>query len=51
LTLAAMLRLPVCMHNAEEAQIYRPSAQAAHGMDIECPAYRARHNYGPLYKR
>lgn len=35
ITLAAMLRIPVCMHNVEEAKIYRPSARAAHGMDIE----------------
>lgn len=35
ITLAAMLRIPVCMHNVEEAKIYRPSAWAAHGMDIE----------------
>ncbi len=26
ITLAAMLRIPVCMHNVEEAKIYRPSA-------------------------
>lgn len=30
ITLAAMLRIPVCMHNVEEAKIYRPSARAAH---------------------
>ncbi|WP_176209420.1 hypothetical protein, partial [Salmonella enterica] len=50
-TLAAMLRIPVCMHNVEEAKIYRPSAWAAHGMDIEGQDYRACQNYGPLYKR
>ena len=49
--LAAMLRIPVCMHNVEEAKIYRPSAWAAHGMDIEGQDYRACQNYGPLYKR
>ncbi|HBY5380203.1 TPA: L-fucose isomerase, partial [Klebsiella pneumoniae] len=51
ITLAAMLRIPVCMHNVEEAKIYRPSAWAAHGMDIEGQDYRACQNYGPLYKR
>ena len=29
ITLAAMLRIPVCMHNVEEAKIYRPSAGRA----------------------
>ncbi|HGP0338864.1 TPA: hypothetical protein ACLE2E_002558 [Klebsiella pneumoniae] len=51
ITLAAMLRIPVCMRNVEEAKIYRPSAWAAHGMDIEGQDYRACQNYGPLYKR
>ncbi|MFP1528343.1 hypothetical protein ACLB1R_19955 [Escherichia coli] len=29
--------------------MYRPSAWAAHGMDIEGQDYRACQNYGPLY--
>jgi len=51
ITLAAMLRIPVCMHNVEDEKIYRPSAWAAHGMDTEGQDYRACQNYGPLYKR
>ncbi|KEY60226.1 L-fucose isomerase [Serratia sp. DD3] len=51
ITLAAMLRIPVCMHNVEQSDIYRPSAWAAHGMDLEGQDYRACQNYGPLYKR
>ena len=51
ITLSSMLRIPVCMHNVEEAKIYRPSAWAAHGMDIDGQDYRACQNYGPLYKR
>ena len=51
ITLASMLRIPVCMHNVEETKVYRPSAWAAHGMDIEGQDYRACQNYGPLYKR
>ena len=51
ITLAAMLRIPVCMHNVEDEKIYRPSAWAAHGMDMEGQDYRACQNYGPLYKR
>ncbi len=51
ITLASMLRIPVCMHNVEEEVIYRPTAWAAHGMDSEGQDYRACQNYGPLYKR
>jgi L-fucose/D-arabinose isomerase len=49
-SLAAMLRIPVCMHNLDESQIFRPSAWAAHGMDIEGQDYRACATYGPLYR-
>ncbi|MGU0161225.1 hypothetical protein ACVXHB_19065 [Escherichia coli] len=31
-----------------ETKVYRPSAWAAHGMDIEGQDYRACQNYGPL---
>ncbi|EKS7792737.1 L-fucose isomerase [Edwardsiella piscicida] len=51
ITLASMLRIPVCMHNVTDDAIYRPSAWAAHGMDSEGQDYRACQNYGPLYKR
>jgi len=51
ITLASMLRIPVCMHNVEDEAIYRPSVWAAHGMDSEGQDYRACQNYGPLYKR
>ncbi|MGQ7114945.1 hypothetical protein ACUOFC_56440, partial [Escherichia sp. TWPC-MK] len=33
ITLASMLRIPVCMHNVEETKVYRPSAWAAHSME------------------
>jgi L-fucose isomerase len=46
-TLAAMLRIPVCMHNVET--VYRPSAWGAFGMDSEGADYRACGNFGPLY--
>lgn len=49
ITLASMLRIPVCMHNVEEDKIYRPSAWSAHGMDSEGSDYRACSTYGPLY--
>ncbi|KAB7689931.1 L-fucose isomerase [Plesiomonas shigelloides] len=50
ITLASMLRIPVCMHNVADEAIYRPSSWAAHGMDSEGQDYRACSNYGPLYK-
>lgn len=50
ITLASMLRIPVCMHNVNENDIYRPSAWAAFGMDPEGADYRACANFGPLYK-
>jgi len=49
ITLAAMLRIPVCMHNIPEEKIFRPSAWAAFGMDPENSDYQACRNYGPLY--
>ena len=50
ITLAAMLRIPVCMHNVPKDQIFRPSAWAAFGMDAEGSDYRACQTYGALYK-
>ena len=49
-TLCSMLRIPVSMHNVEDADIYRPSSWAAFGMDKEGQDYRACAAYGPLYK-
>ena len=48
-SLASMLRIPVCMHNIPEDQIFRPSAWSAYGMDPEGSDYRACNTYGPLY--
>lgn len=50
LTLASMLRIPVCMHNVPTELIFRPSAWAAFGMDPEGADYRACKNFGPLYR-
>ena len=49
ITLASMLRIPVCMHNVNEDDIFRPSAWKAFGMDDEGADYRACLNFGPLY--
>ena len=50
ITLASMLRIPVCMHNVPDEAIFRPSAWNAFGMDKEGADYRACANFGPLYK-
>ncbi|HOF99334.1 MAG: L-fucose isomerase [Paludibacteraceae bacterium] len=50
ITLASILRIPVCMHNVEEDKIFRPSAWAAFGMDAEGSDYRACATYGAMYK-
>lgn len=52
ITLASMLRIPVCMHNVPEERIFRPSAWSAFGaMDPQGADFRACANFGPLYGR
>lgn len=52
ITLAAMLRIPVCMHNVPTEQVFRPSAWAAFGTkDLESADYRACNNFGALYEK
>ena len=50
ITMCSMLRIPVCMHNVEDKDIYRPSAWNAFGQDKEGQDYRACNAYGPMYK-
>ncbi len=50
ITLASILRIPVCMHNVPEEDIFRPAAWNAFGADKEGQDYRACAAYGPLYK-
>lgn len=51
ITLAAMLRIPVNMHNVSEDQIFRPRAWGLFGTaDAESADFRACQNFGPLYK-
>ncbi len=50
ITLCSMLRIPVCMHNVPEEDIYRPASWNAFGMDKEGADYRACQAYGPMYK-
>ncbi len=51
ITMCSMLRIPVCMHNVPESEIFRPAAWNAFGMDKEGQDYRACQTYGPLYKK
>jgi L-fucose isomerase len=50
ITLASILRIPVCMHNVAEDKVFRPSSWNAYGMDKEGSDYRACQTYGALYK-
>ena len=50
ITLASMLRIPVCMHNVDDAKVFRPAAWNAFGMDKEGADFRACANFGPIYK-
>ena len=50
ITLASILRIPVCMHNVEDTDIFRPAAWNAFGMDKENADYRACANFGAIYK-
>jgi L-fucose isomerase len=49
ITLASILRIPVCMHNVDDNLIFRPSAWSSFGQDKEGGDYRACDNFGPLY--
>lgn len=50
ITLASILRIPVCMHNVEEDRLFRPSAWSAFGTsEKEGADYRACANFGPIY--
>jgi L-fucose isomerase len=49
-TLASLLRIPVCMHNLDDSSLFRPSTWSAFGTDDATGAdYRACANFGPLY--
>ena len=50
ITLASLLRIPVCMHNVDDAKIFRPAAWNAFGMGKEGADFRACANFGPIYK-
>jgi len=50
ITLASILRVPVCMHNVPEDRIFRPSVWNSFGTaDLEGADYRACSQLGPIY--
>lgn len=50
ISLASILRIPVCMHNINDDDIFRPSAWNSFGTaDLEGADFRACDNFGPLY--
>lgn len=49
ISMAALLRIPVNMHNVSEEDVFRPSSWSAFGSDNEGADYRACNSYGPLY--
>ncbi|MBN1394430.1 MAG: L-fucose isomerase [Pirellulales bacterium] len=50
LALCSILRIPVCMHNVAEEDVFRPSAWNAFGTgDLDGADFRACANFGPLY--
>jgi len=49
ITLCSMLRIPVCMHNVDPKDIFRPASWNSFGMDPEGADYRACETFGPLY--
>ena len=51
ISLAAILRIPVNMHNVPEEDIFRPDAWSMFGtQEKESADYRACENFGPIYK-
>lgn len=52
ITLASILRIPVCMDNVAEERIFRPSMWSMFGTeDLEGADFRACKTLGPLYKK
>ncbi len=50
ISLAAILRIPVFMHNVEDVDVFRPAAWSSFGTDNrEGADFRACETYGPIY--
>jgi L-fucose isomerase len=51
IALAALLRIPVSMHNVPQEKIFRPGIWTQFGAhEIEASDYRACAAFGPLYR-
>lgn len=51
ITIAAMLRIPVSLHNVADEDIFRPHTWSAFGTkELEGADYRACATFGPIYK-
>jgi L-fucose isomerase len=51
ITLASMLRIPVCMHNVPDDRVFRPTVWTAFGVNEPMGAdYRACAALGPIYR-
>ncbi len=51
ITMCSMLRIPVCMHNVPDADIFRPAVWNAFGMDKEGQDYRACETFGARFAK
>ena len=52
ITLASLLRIPVCMHNVSEDRVFRPSAWGGFGTaDLEGADFRACASFGAVYRK
>jgi len=49
ITLASMLRIPVCFHNIAYERVQRPATWKSFGMDSDNADYRACETFGALY--
>jgi L-fucose isomerase len=50
ISLCAVLRIPVALHNVPEDKIFRPAVWNAFGQDKESADYRACAAFGPLFR-
>lgn len=50
ISMAALLRIPVNMHNVADEDVFRPSVWASFGSDNEGADYRACEAYGAVYR-
>jgi L-fucose/D-arabinose isomerase len=49
ITLASLLRIPVCMHNVPDESVFRPAVWGAFGSEKGSADFMACKTYGPVY--